>query len=251
VRIVTGHQPVYLPWLGLLHKASLADVFIYMDDVQYLSQDWNNRNKIKTAQGGASWLTVPIDKKGSDFTQIRNVCIDRQTNKKQNWQDQHWKSLCMAYGKAPFFNKYKDFFDWLYCAQNWCSLSELNLVLLNQLFKWFAIKASIVIASEEQFTGKKEKLVIEHGKRFHADIVVTGTLGCDYITPEHFEEEGMQVYFQDYQHPTYDQRFGPFISHLSCIDLLFNHGEESRDICLSKNITREELCQRVAEKQIA
>jgi hypothetical protein len=42
IRIVTGHQPVYLPWLGLFHKISLADVFVLMDDVQYLVRDWNN-----------------------------------------------------------------------------------------------------------------------------------------------------------------------------------------------------------------
>lgn len=57
--IISGHQPVCLPWLGLLHKALLADRFVFMDDVQYLRQDWNNRNKIRTP-GGWQWLTVPV-----------------------------------------------------------------------------------------------------------------------------------------------------------------------------------------------
>ena len=48
MNIVSGHQPVYLPWLGLFHKISLCDKFVYMDTVQYLNNDWNNRNKIKT-----------------------------------------------------------------------------------------------------------------------------------------------------------------------------------------------------------
>ena len=33
---VSGHQPAYLPWLGLFHKLYLSDVFVYMDTVQFL-----------------------------------------------------------------------------------------------------------------------------------------------------------------------------------------------------------------------
>ena len=46
--ILTAHQPVYFPWLGLFHKIALADSFVWFDDVQYQKKDWNNRNKIKT-----------------------------------------------------------------------------------------------------------------------------------------------------------------------------------------------------------
>ena len=53
--ILTAHQPVYLPWLGLFHKIALADLFISFDQVQYQPKDWNNRNKIKTPQG-LIWL---------------------------------------------------------------------------------------------------------------------------------------------------------------------------------------------------
>ena len=60
--ILTAHQPVYLPWLGLFHKIALADQFISFDQVQYLPKDWNNRNKIKTPSGGI-WLSVPVLKK--------------------------------------------------------------------------------------------------------------------------------------------------------------------------------------------
>ena len=57
--ILTAHQPVYLPWLGLFHKIALADSFVWFDDVQYQKKDWNNRNKIKT-QNGPIWLIVPV-----------------------------------------------------------------------------------------------------------------------------------------------------------------------------------------------
>ena len=46
--ILTAHQPVYLPWLGLFHKIALSDTFVYFDQVQYLPKDWMNRNRIKS-----------------------------------------------------------------------------------------------------------------------------------------------------------------------------------------------------------
>jgi hypothetical protein len=57
--IVAVHQPQYLPWLGYFDKIRRADVFCFLDNVQYKKNDWQNRNRIKTAQGW-QWLTVPV-----------------------------------------------------------------------------------------------------------------------------------------------------------------------------------------------
>jgi hypothetical protein len=245
MKIVSGHQPVYLPWLGLIHKASLCDVFIFMDDVQYLSQDWNNRNMIKTPQGKSLWLTVPVDLKNSASDKLKDILISKEENiqDKSKWQVVHWNTLKMAYARAPFFVKYKSFFEWLYLDKEWGNLSELNLAILKQIFEWFDLSPELVIASQENFQGKKSDLVLEHGIRYDADIVVTGTLGRDYIEVEKFKQQNIKVIFQDYKHPQYNQQYGGFVSHLSFIDLFFNHGPESRKICLEGNITREEICQ--------
>ena len=49
--ILTGHQPTYLPWLGLFNKISNSDYFILFDTVQYLPKEWMNRNKLKSPNG--------------------------------------------------------------------------------------------------------------------------------------------------------------------------------------------------------
>ena len=61
--ILSAHQPVYLPWLGLFHKIALADIFCVFDIVQYQRKDFNNRNKIKTSAGPIC-LTVPVKSSG-------------------------------------------------------------------------------------------------------------------------------------------------------------------------------------------
>ena len=59
---VAIHQPHYLPWLGYLAKWAAADVFVFLDTVQYTKNGWQNRNRIKTATG-PQWLTVPVHAK--------------------------------------------------------------------------------------------------------------------------------------------------------------------------------------------
>jgi len=120
------------------------------------------------------------------------------------------------------------------------------LALLKQIFLWFDISTELVIASEHSFQGKKSDLILDHGLRFNAGVIVTGILGKDYIEEESFRAKGIGVVYQDYQFPVYKQKFGEFISHLSFVDLLFNHGPESRNICLKNNITKKEICKIVS-----
>ena len=86
--ILTAHQPVYLPWLGLFHKIALADAFCYFDNVQYQIKDFNGRNKIKTINGPI-WLTVPVKSKGYRDKKINDIEIDNS----QDWSKKHWKTM--------------------------------------------------------------------------------------------------------------------------------------------------------------
>ena len=58
---VAIHQPNYLPWMGYFHKMHHADVFIFLDDVQFTKGSHINRVKILSGKG-PRWLTVPVVK---------------------------------------------------------------------------------------------------------------------------------------------------------------------------------------------
>ena len=74
ITILSAHQPVYLPWLGLFHKIALSDIFCVFDIVQYQRKDFNNRNKINTPREPI-WLTVPVKSSGRLDTVISNIEI--------------------------------------------------------------------------------------------------------------------------------------------------------------------------------
>src|SRR4051812_23664314 len=101
MRIVTCHQPTYLPWAGLFHKLALADVFVVMDTVTYSRSGWQNRNRVKGVHG-PYWLTVPLSASGRRSRPLRDILIDSSsTSGAGDWRRRHWESLRVSYGRAP------------------------------------------------------------------------------------------------------------------------------------------------------
>lgn len=234
--ILTAHQPVYLPWIGLFHKIALADSFCYFDNVQYQIKDFNGRNKIKTAQGPI-WLTVSVKAKGYRDKKIQEIEIDNS----QNWRKTHFKSIYLNYKKAPFFENYADFFENVYIKKEWKYLSDLNEYMLKWFLKELDIKVEYSKASEQNFEGYKGELVLDMCKKLNADLYIFGALGKDYANEKKFIENGVKIYFQDYKHPVYPQLYGKFEPYMSIIDLLFNCGHKSKDIIMQGNVTKQDL----------
>ena len=227
--ILTGHQPTYLPWLGLFNKISCADKYVYFDDVQYLPKEWMNRNRIKGINNNIIYLTVPVKKKHFLEKKTTDLLIDNSLP----WRRKHAKSLEVNYRKAPFFEKYIDEFSEIY-QNDWEYLIDLNLHVLKILLKLLDIKVVIVKLSELKAEGKKSNLVLNVCKKLEAKKFIFGEKGRDYAIIEDFKKNNITPVFQNYIHPTYKQIGNKFISHLSVIDLLFNCGDKSLDI-INKN----------------
>lgn len=243
MKIISGHQPVYLPWIGLFHKLALCDTFVYMDTVQYLAQDWNNRNKIRTPHGW-TWLTVPIDHKKSKGKMLNEIVIrghDDPSNKKF-WQTAHWQSICANYRKADFFKDYEEDLYRLYMENVWVYLTDLCWEQFKLFIRWIGLDdRSIVRMSEFEFSGKKDALVLDHCLKLGGDAVVLGAKGRDYVNVNLFASHGKRIYFQNYHHPTYTQRFPGFEPYMTALDLLMNHGPDTINILMSDNMTKRDL----------
>ena len=241
--IISGHQPCYLPWLGVFHKLELCDVFVYMDTVQYLTNDWNNRNKIRVPEGEL-WLTVPIDKRKTTNARLDRVVISsgNTENPRKNWQRRHWEAIRRNYSGADYFHLYGPELEQMYLSTVWTSLSTLCWAQFQFLLRHFQQdKKTIVKMSEVFFEGRKSDLILSHCLKFSADGVVLGKNGQSYIELKKFKENNIRVYFQNYCHPVYDQRYTQFVPRLSALDLLLNHGPRSREILLSENVTYSDL----------
>ena len=228
--ILTAHQPVYLPWLGLFHKIALADHFVCYDHVQYSQGDYTAKNCIKMGSG-RHWLIVPI----KDGRNMKQLLKDLEIDNSSDWQSNHWKTIRNAYSRAPFFKRYADFFENFY-ARDWKNLTVMNIEMLEWLLKMLGLPQKVERSSHLNIKGQKSQGILHMCKQFNAEMIILGEQGERYIERDLFEKENIRIMIQKYQHPVYNQMHGAFVSHLSVLDLLFNWGDNSLDILMSGNL---------------
>ena len=219
--ILTAHQPMFMPWLGLFDKISRADVFCIFDDVPFERHGFGNRNYIKT-HTGPQLLTVPVhldDHLSKPAREVR-ICNDH------NWRRKHLRSIELAYQKAPYFKFYWPGIMMLY-GQETETLAEFNGCMLVTFLAVLGIQVEIVKASERGFAGTKSDLVIDMCKQLGATEYWFGAQGHDYCNEEAFLDAGVVPRFQHYQHPVYPQLHGAFVPSMSILDLVMNCGPAS------------------------
>jgi hypothetical protein len=220
---VTIHQPEHMPWLGFFHKLNMADVYVVLDDVQYRKNYFQNRNKIRTANGQC-WLSVPAKYKFGQH--IKDVIID---NSNERWKRKYWESINLSYKKARFFNQYSEAIKSI-LDREWIYVSELNQRLILKCIEFLGINSVIFKSSELNVEGSGSTLILNICKKLKAEVYISGISGKDYLNILDFEEAAIDVIFQEFHHPIYNQLYKPFIPGMSVIDLLFNYGEKSLDV---------------------
>lgn len=223
-------QPGYIPWFGFFEQLYRSDVFVIYDDVQYDKQSWRNRNRIKTVNG-VQWLSVPVLLKFEEHPQVNEVRIDNRTK----WRKKHLMSIRQSYAKAPFFEDYIGIFEDTY-SRDWEYLVDLDIYLVARLASALGIPDKHMVRSSTfEIPGGRIERLINICRHFKADVFYEGAAGANYIDMSDFKAHGIDVAFQNYQHPTYKQRHGDFVPYLSVVDLLFNCGDKSLEILLGKH----------------
>lgn len=220
-------QPAYLPWLGFFDRARRSDVVIIMDHVtidKNTPTQFSNRNRIKLPNGPA-WLTVPINSRGEYAN--APLCDLRVVN--HFWCKKHVKSLQAAYAKAPFFDTYAPaIFDLIQEPRE--LLVEYTEPLRNFFFTSLDIAPKVLFSSEMAPKTAKSELVLELCEMAGATRYLSGPFGRDYLDIKAFEEARIDLHFHDYEHPSYTQIGQGFEPYMSIVDLLFNHGPDTRAI---------------------
>ncbi|MDQ7778648.1 MAG: WbqC family protein [Planctomycetota bacterium] len=230
---VTGHQPNYLPYIGFFHKIATADVYVIVDNTQFVKRGpfgWIHRNRIRTdAPEGWSWLTVPVLTKGKFSQSIGETKIDNGLA----WQRKHLKSIEWHYRKAPYFDLYMRFFRSI-LEKKWETLSDLTTTLIRGIIDLLDLQVKVLVGSELGITGKGTGLVVDLCRKTGATTYVSGMHGRDYLDESAFAAAGVRLEYQQFAHPVYRQVYADkFVPNLSILDLLMNEGPGSRTTMLT------------------
>lgn len=228
MNIVSINQPAYLPWLGYYQRIGVSNTHIILDHVQFEKNSFTNRNKIRCSNGWC-WLTIPLKTKNRfGKLQIKNLETANDL-----WRKKHWTAICLNYSKAPFFEKYAPLLEEVYLGGNtdfFSFVDRINKIFIEQ----FDLKANILYSSDMNPEKNKSELVLELCLKAQADVYLSGALGIDYLDMEGFDAKGIKVIFQDYIHPVYKQLYSGFEPYMAAVDLLFNHGNKSKDILIQQ-----------------
>ena len=220
-RVLTAHQPNYLPWLGLFQRVAQSDVWVLADDVPFSKHGYTNRVRVRTA-GGWQWLTVPVRTRGRRGQQISQVetCGG-------NWQSKHWKTLEWNYRGSFHFDDFAPFLASFFEERRWDLLVDVNVALCDFLRRQLGIEVETRLSSSLQLRRERSERLVDMALACGCDVYLAGGGGSRrYLEESCFAEAGVELRFVDFEHPEYPQCFPGFEANMTALDLLFNCGAE-------------------------
>lgn len=229
--ILTIHQPEHLPWLGYFNKMAKAEKYVILDSVQFEKNYFQNRNKI-IGSNGVQWLAIPVQMKGHMSNTISTTKIAGD----ERWKKKYLNTIQMSYSKHPFF---KEVFPVVEKAINIETnlIADINISIIMAFADKMDMHPEFVRSSNLNIQGLKSDLILDICKATNASMYIAGPSGRDYLDIQSFKEAGIEVKFNDYNHPKYPQRkTKEFVPYLSSLDLFMNCGfEEGREVIMKNN----------------
>lgn len=163
----------------------------------YIKQTYRNRCEILSANGRLL-LVIPVRKKSGHKQKISEVQIEYA----ENWQKQHWNTICSSYNSSPYFEYYDYLFEPFYTSKI-DKLLDFNLALHKLILKCLNVSDNTNLTTE---FSEYEYNKLDRRKN---------------ISPKKMVSLPQITYYQ-----TFSEKI-PFQSNLSIIDLLFNEGPNS------------------------
>lgn len=224
-------QPCFVPWLGYFEQIALADVFVYMDDVQYTKKDWRNNNQLKSPSG-VKGIFFPVQKTHRD-TLIHEVLISYNSD----WQAVLLNQMREWYKKAPHFAEVYSLVETV-INRRFTRLVDLNQSLNGAIMEYIGIQTPVYRTSEiPRNSDNKSDRIIEICRHFKGvDKLYDGKKAQEFIDVNYFAARCIEVVFQDYKHKPYPQLYGEFVPYMSVLDLMMNTGKSSLDFIITTKI---------------
>lgn len=211
-------QSNYIPWKGYFDYINEVDVFCFYDEVQYIKNDWRNRNRI-FGNDGLFWITIPVDKKYTKL-KISDVSIDNK-----NILNTHFKSMEQSYAKAPYKNQILDLLSPYYLDYQPSTLSELNQVLIKTISQYIGITTKFVNSKNYELKNTRLDRLIHLLSQLETTSYLSGLNAKNYIVGNEllFENRGIKVEWKKYgPYLKYERNGVMFDDYVSIIDLLMN-----------------------------
>lgn len=216
-------QPSYLPYRGYFYQMHWADVFVFLDDVQFTKNDWRNRNRIKTPRG-VQWLTVPVRYHAQQ--EIRDVKVANSY-----WARRHLHAISHSYARSPYFRSHVGWITKLFQKFSYleliCEIATRSMVALGDAL---GVSMPLTVRASELGIApelRKTDRLIAIMQKLGITEYMTGPSAASYLDATALQSAGISLSYAPTEFPRYPQLFSPYDGSVSALDLLLNVGSEA------------------------
>jgi len=213
-------QPTFLPWVGYFALIRAADVFVFLDDFQFVRRSFHQRNRIFVARGKFDWVTVPVDHKGQ-----QDVSLVEVTPRLDEVRGKLVGMLRHAYAQAPFLKPLLPEIEaWIRAPH--ATLADLNIGFIEMAARWLGIETRFVRSSTLGASGVRSSRIADVLRRVGAKTYLSARGAADYMIADGvFPLADVQTVFQSYTPAPYAQVQSPaFVPYLSVLDVVLQVG---------------------------
>lgn len=219
-------QPYYFPYLGYFQLMAAVDLFVILDDVQFIKSGWIHRNHILLDA-----TTKPIQMPVEHMSQHRLINEhERVLDAKQ--QHAQLRLIRHAYQHAPYFQDVMPMIERIMIDEERNVALHLGR-LLTEIRDYIGCETELVYSStlHNDKRLKREQLVLSICHHLGATHYVNAINGQTLYDKARFEAEGIRLDFIQMDPIEYPQFETPFTPNLSMIDvLMFNSKSEVREL---------------------
>ena len=200
MKICSAHQPAFSPWLGLIHKIMISDIFVVMDIAKFRKRAFMHRNKIEINEK-PNYIGLTLDAE-SDY----KTCdlLNLNTNN-ISCLSEIFEKVEHTYAKSKFKNQLMDFFQQTIVDIDNYNFNEICLNQLKYLCKKLVINTEIILESD--FLTKEQikdlgasKRLLCHAKHTNSQVYITGINSSDYLDTEVFKKNNIHHLVQKFNY---------------------------------------------------
>lgn len=217
-------QPMYFPWAGFLAQMAMADVYIWLDDVQFSKGSFTNRIQVKFGSE-RRWMSVPLAGKGS----FQNIADLQPTG--MDWISSHRTLLGQSLRDRPHTAAALALFDQAVVVPG--SLCDRLIASTEVMGEAMSILPQKRLRSSQMaVAGSSSDRVLALVKAVGGSEYLTGHGALPYLDHEGFEAAGVRVSYMDYNPLPWPQGSGEFTPYVTGLDLLASHEPSAAVTCL-------------------
>lgn len=222
-------QPYFFPYLGYFQLLRLVDVFVFLDDVDYIKGGWINRNRVQ-AQSGWTYFTVPLAG-ASSFAPINRTAVHRESYPR--WRRRFLRTIWQTYARKPGIDDVLGLLDEV-LEDEPRDIAQLAIESVRVCARRLGISTRLMVASTDcsrsATTGSER--VREICRRLGAKTYVNAAGGRELYDSSEFARDGIQLAFLRQELELSTERM--HLAELSILHLVATEGLEGARTLLPK-----------------